>query len=294
MNNFVQVIEVGPRDGLQNESLFIPTQLKIEYIQALFDAGISEIELTSFVSPKAISQMSDAIQVAQKSKSIAFKKHWSLVPNIKGFEAAQKAGIKDLAFFTATSETFTLKNINASIDESFARFEQIIQQTADDRESYSFRGYISTVFDCPYEKQMDLEKVLLLMERLFALGCHEVSLGDTLGSATPERVKELLVLLAKNKFSQDRIALHFHNTYGRALENIQIALDRGYRRFDSSSAGLGGCPYAPGAAGNVATEDLVQLIHKNGYETGIDVTKIILATQKILSFLQKKSFASSF
>ena len=280
----VRIVEVAPRDGLQNEKVHIPTAQKIQFIQLLAEAGLPVIEATSFVSPRAIPQLSDAdvvmTQLTRRSSTI----YPALVPNLKGMERALAAGIRSIAVFTAASESFTHHNINATIAESLANFRPVIALAK--QEAIAVRGYISTVFGCPYEGNIDPRKVLSVVESLLELGVDEISLGDTIGVATPNQIIDVLgLLLVDGKVSLAQLAVHFHDTRGTALANVLAALQMGVYIIDSSAGGLGGCPYAPGAAGNLATEDLLYMLHGMGIQTGVDLPKVLAATHFIASFL---------
>ena len=280
------VYEVGPRDGLQNEHGIIPSTAKIEFVNSLASAGISRIEVTSFVRAGAIPQLSDASDVyggVTKSPGCRFS---ALVPNLRGMEAAVAAGVQEAAVFTAASESFTRKNINCSIEESFARFAEVLQ--AADREKIPVRGYVSTVVDCPYEGPIPAARVGALALRLVEMGCYQVSLGETIGTAVPDDVARLLdAVLAV--VPAEKLAGHFHDTRGTALANAARALDFGLRTLDSSAGGLGGCPYAPGAAGNLATEDLVYFLERSGFRTGIDLAQVARASHALLLTLGRPS-----
>lgn len=280
----VRLIEVGPRDGLQNEKGLVPTEIKIQYIEKLIAANIQEIELASFVRAEKIPQMQDAEQVV---KSILSKHHsknfYCLVPNLKGLEKAKSSQVKSIAVFTATSEKFNQKNINASIDESLKRIQEVV--SAAKQEGLKVRGYISTVFGCPYEGKMAPDKINRPLEKLLSFGVEEISLGDTIGVANPLQIKKTIDHLKKN-FDLSKIAMHFHDTRGMALANILTSIEEGIDIFDASSAGLGGCPYAKGASGNVATEDVVNMLHLMGIDTGIDLEKLVEASRFILNFLK--------
>ena len=267
MTRRVKIVEVGPRDGLQNEQAPVPTEAKIELIERLVSSGLKHIEATSFVNPRWVPQLADAALVMAGIARLPDVTYSALVPNQRGMENALKYGVNEVAVFAAASEAFSQKNINCSIDESFARFLPIIEmaRTAD----IPVRGYVSTIVDCPYGGSVDPSDVVAVSARLLGLGCYEISLGDTLGSATPEQVERLLGHLLP-RFSPAQLAGHFHDTSGRALENIQLCLSAGIRTFDASVAGLGGCPYAPGAKGNVATEAVCDALDEWGFETGID------------------------
>ncbi|EFH85590.1 hydroxymethylglutaryl-CoA lyase [Ktedonobacter racemifer] len=280
----VRVVEVGPRDGLQNEKAQVPTAEKIRFIDLLSEAGLPVVEATSFVSPRAIPQLSDASEVMQSIKLLESVEYPVLVPNSKGMERALAAGVRAIAVFTAASEEFTRHNINATIAQSLENFRPVIELAR--QEGVSVRGYISTVFGCPYEGQVAPEKVADVALALLELGVSELSLGDTIGVATPKQVIEVLdLLLSHHSIPASQLAVHFHDTRGTALANVLAALQVGITTVDSSAGGLGGCPYAPGAAGNLATEDLVYMLNGMGIETGVDLEKLVAATRTIAPFL---------
>ncbi len=284
MPTAVRIVEVGPRDGLQNEKVQIPTAQKIQFIELLAEAGFPVVEATAFVSPRAIPQLSDADAVMTGLVRRPTTTYSVLVPNMKGMERALAAGVRSIAVFTAASESFTRHNINATIAESLANFRPVIALAK--QEAIPVRGYISTVFGCPYEGNVDPHKVLAVVESLLELGIDEISLGDTIGIATPNQIIDVLgFLLANSKISLAQLAVHFHDTRGTALANVLAALQMGVHIIDSSAGGLGGCPYAPGAAGNLATEDLLYMLHGMGIQTGIDLTKVVAATHFITPFL---------
>jgi hydroxymethylglutaryl-CoA lyase len=259
----IRLVEVGPRDGLQNEQETIPTDVKVAFIDALSRTGLREIEAGAFVSPKWIPQLADSDEVFGRIRRAPGVVYSALVPNEKGFERARAAGVEKIAVFTAASESFNKKNINASIAESIARFEPVLRgaKTA----KLTVRGYVSTAFWCPYEGRIRPEAVVDVCRKLFDLGVDELSIGDTIGKATPDETRALLEALLPVA-GAGRIAMHFHDTYGRAVANCRASHDLGIRTFDSSAGGIGGCPYAPGASGNVATEALVEAFP----DTGID------------------------
>ncbi len=278
MMNTVRICEVGPRDGLQNEKTIISPEDKVRFIELLARAGIKELEATSFVRPGVIPQLSDAEQVFAAVSHLQSEINLPvLVPNVKGLQRAVEAGVRSVAVFTATSESFTKKNTNATVEESLERIRAIMKE-ADD--SLRVRGYISTVVDCPYEGHQAPEKTAKIAKELLDLGCFEISLGETIGTAVPEDIKRLLDSVLKS-VPAEKLAGHFHDTRGTALANVMAGLEMGLRSFDSSAGGMGGCPYAPGAAGNVATEDVVYALHRSGYETGIDLEALCLATEHI-------------
>lgn len=267
----VTIFEVGPRDGLQNEKMFVPTNVKVALITKLADAGLKKIECTSFVSPKWVPQMADAKEViagVSKQNGVIYS---ALTPNERGMLMAMEAGVSEVAVFAAASETFSQKNINCSIEESLKRFTPVMNIAKEN--GIKVRGYISCVTHCPYDGEIDPARVRDVAENLLEMGCYELSLGDTIGKAYPADIEVLLKTLS-GAIPTEKLALHLHDTYGRALENIQMGLDMGIRTFDSSVAGLGGCPYADGASGNVSTESVVEIIHKNNFSTGVDVAAL--------------------
>jgi hydroxymethylglutaryl-CoA lyase len=267
----VTIYEVGPRDGLQNEARQIPTADKIRLVDLLSAAGLRKIEVTSFVSPKWVPQMADAAEVMAGIARAPGVTYAALTPNLKGYEAARAAGADEVAIFGAASETFSQKNINASIDESLARFAEVAAAARAD--GIALRGYVSCVTDCPYEGPVAPGAVAAVTSKLIELGCREVSLGDTVGQGRPERVAAMLRAVLEVA-EAGRLAGHFHDTAGRALANIQVALEHGLRVFDAAAGGLGGCPYAPGAAGNVATENVVAMMAELGHATEIDRARL--------------------
>lgn len=285
----VRIVEVGPRDGLQNEKTIVSLNDKFDFIKNLNAAGLNVIEATSFVSPLKIPQMSDGVELFEllkKEPGLAGAHLISLVPNMKGMQTALKLGVKDIAIFTSTSNTFNLKNINASIDESLARMAEVMEVARG--EKIRTRGYISTVFGCPYEGKTSLLELKRIAHKLQDFGVYEISLGDTIGIANPKQVSEVIEFLAHD-FPLDFFSMHFHDTRGMAVANVLTSLEMGITSFDSSAAGLGGCPYALGASGNVATEDLYFLFHSMGIETGIDIVKLALASKLILAKLNRES-----
>jgi len=268
----VRMVEVGPRDGLQNEAEILPAAVKIALIDRLSAAGLPVVEATSFVSPKWVPQMADAAEVMAGIARRPGTVYPVLVPNRRGFEAAMAAGAEEVAVFAAASESFSRRNINCSIAESMARFEPVMAaaQAADVR----VRGYVSCVLGCPYEGEVAPAKVAEVAGQLAAMGCYEVSLGDTIGVGTPGKAAAMIEAVAR-VLARDRLAVHFHDTYGQALANILAALEAGVGVVDSSVAGLGGCPYAPGAGGNVASEDVLYMLQGLGIETGVDLDALI-------------------
>lgn len=284
MSEFVKIVEVGPRDGLQNEKTPLTLEQRKAFILDLMKTGLKSIEVGSCVSAKWVPQMAQSdVLFAQlpKDPNIQFS---LLTPNLKGFEAARAVGCQEVAVFTAASESFTQKNINCSIDESLEKFSDVM--AAAKASNIKVRGYVSCMVDCPYEGAIDPQRVAKVSKRLLDMGCYEVSLGETIGTATPDRVKKVWdVCLAE--MDSHVLAGHFHNTYGMAIANIYQSLTQGIRVFDSSIAGLGGCPYAKGASGNVATEDLYYLLSKMGFATGLDLDALMHASQNISQVLNR-------
>lgn len=282
----VTLIEVGPRDGLQNELAFVSSVKKIELINLLSLTGLEEIEVTSFVSAKAIPQLADS-EVVFKSITKNPKVHYSaLVPNEQGMLKALKTGVKEIALFTAASELFNERNIHCTIDESLRRFDPVIQLA--NKNQIKIRAYISCVLGCPYQGEVQALQVADVLQKLLDLGVGEVSLGDTIGVGTPKQTQLLLEKVLK-LIPKEQLAMHFHDTYGQAIANIHTSLRYGIQRFDSSVAGLGGCPYARGASGNVATEDVLYLMHGLGIHTGVDIFKVVAAGEMICKVLGKKN-----
>lgn len=275
----IKIVEVSPRDGLQNETQVIPTQVKIDFINQLSETGLSVIETTSFVSPKWIPQLADASEVFQGIQKKANVNYPVLVPNLKGLEAAMAVDVKEIAVFTTPSEEFCQRNLNCTVTESLHRIAEVVEVAKKKR--IRIRAYLSCVLGCPYEGKVMPEKVGELGEILLRMGCYEISLGDTIGVGTPPKIKRLLEVVSRH-VPLKYLAVHFHDTYGQALVNIYSALEFGIGIIDSSVAGLGGCPYAKGASGNVATEDVVHLLHGMGIDTGVDLKKLI-ATGKFIS-----------
>ncbi|MCZ8155416.1 MAG: hydroxymethylglutaryl-CoA lyase [Leptospira sp.] len=280
--NFIKITEVGARDGLQNEKQIVTTADKFKFINLLIESGLQNIEVTSFVKKEWVPQMGDSTELSDlifqnrnRFPGVSFS---CLTPNMTGYEAALKAGYKEVAVFTATSETFTKKNINRSIQESIDGFKQIFKRARQD--GIRVRGYISTVIACPYEGKIQPEKTLEISKQLLDEGVYEISLGETIGVAVPIDIENLLNTLFK-ELPSSVFAGHFHDTYGMAIANVSKSLELGLRSFDSSSGGLGGCPYAKGASGNLATEDLVYFLEASGYETGINLSAVIDASKFI-------------
>jgi hydroxymethylglutaryl-CoA lyase len=263
----VEIFEVGPRDGLQNEARHIPTREKIALVDCLSDAGFARIEVASFVSPKWVPQMADSGEVLRGIRRAPGVRYAALAPNMRGLQDALEAGADEVAIFGSASEGFSRANINATIDESLARFAPVM--AAAGAEGLRVRGYVSCVVECPYDGPVAPAEVARVAEALWAMGCYEISLGDTIGRGSPEAVALMLAAVAE-VVPVERLAGHFHDTSGRALENIEVALAQGVRVFDAAVGGLGGCPYAPGAAGNVATEAVHTRLAALGYETGLD------------------------
>ena len=280
----VRIVEVGPRDGLQNEKGEVPTAVKLELIERLADAGISAVEATAFVSPKWIPRMADHTEVLERIRRKPGVSYPVLTPNLKGFEAARAAGATEVAVFGAASEVFSKKNINCSIAESLGRFRPVVEIAL--KEKIKVRGYLSCVLGCPYEGEVKPQKVAEVAGALYDMGCYEVSLGDTIGVGTPNRTQAMIEACTR-RVPVGNLAGHYHDTYGQALANIYASLELGVASFDSSVAGLGGCPYAKGASGNVATEDVVYMLHGLGIETGIDLDKVVDTGVWISSILKR-------
>jgi hydroxymethylglutaryl-CoA lyase len=282
----VKIVEVGPRDGLQNEKGEVPTAVKLELIERLADAGLQAVEATAFVSPKWIPQMADHTEVLERIRRKPGVSYPVLTPNLKGYEAAKAAGATEVAVFGAASESFSKKNINCSIAESLERFRPVVDAAiaADIR----VRGYISCVVGCPYEGSVKPGTVAEVARALFDMGCYEISLGDTIGVGTPGKIRAMIEACAKS-IPVDKLAGHYHDTYGQALANIYASMELGVATFDSSVSGLGGCPYAKGASGNVASEDVVYMLHGLGIETGIELDKLVETGLWISSFLNRNT-----
>ncbi|EQC44004.1 hydroxymethylglutaryl-CoA lyase [Bacteriovorax sp. Seq25_V] len=295
-NNNVKIVEVGPRDGLQNEKNLVSLEVKVNFIKKLLAAGIRSLEVTSFVRPDKIPQMSDASELFPLIKEFARDMAVELpclVPNLIGLNSALGLGVDHIALFSATSNTFNKKNINATVDESFSRLQEVVEYVKSSGKAVKMRGYVSTVFGCPYEGEIDLDHTLKVIEKMRDLGVDEISLGDTIGVANPIQVQTLITALKKN-FDLSKIAMHFHDTEGMAVANIYTSFNEGIRIFDSSAAGLGGCPYAKGATGNVATDDVVNLFDKMNVNTGIDASKLHEASSYILENLGKQGGSKFF
>ena len=281
----VKLVEVGPRDGLQNEAAMIPTAIKVELIDRLADAGVQTIETTSFVSPKWIPQLADAAEVYQSIHRRPGTAYTVLVPNVTGLKRALKVGVEEIAVFTAASETFNRKNINVSIEESIERFVPVLELAKS--EGLRVRGYVSCALGCPYEGRIAPEKVASVARELALLGCYEISLGDTIGVGTPLEAQRM-VSMVMQATEPAKLAVHFHDTRGQALANILACLQLGIATVDASVAGLGGCPYARGARGNVASEDLLYMLHGMGIETGVDLDKLVDAALFISDVLGRE------
>lgn len=285
----IKIVEVGPRDGLQNEKIILSTEDKLEFIGLLTETGLQTVEITSFVKAPAIPQMADASELYTLVKDKFGNTNVSfpcLVPNMQGYEKAKLLGVKEIALFSATSDSFTKKNVNATVDETFVKMKEVAD--AANKDGIKVRGYVSTAFGCPYEGEMSIEKLSLVTKRFLDLGVYEVSVGDTIGVATPKQVKSYVKSLV-SEFGSSQIAMHFHDTRGMAVSNILMSLEEGIKTFDSSAGGLGGCPYAKGATGNVATEDVWYLLNSLGLKTGVDLPKLAHASQFILDKLNRRT-----
>jgi hydroxymethylglutaryl-CoA lyase len=278
MTEAVRIVEVGPRDGLQNEKTPVGVADRIAFIEALIGAGLNPIEVGAFVSPKAIPQMVGSADVLRGVSGHTDTEFHVLVPNEKGYEASQAAGAKVIAVFASASEGFSRANINCTVAESIERFKPVLARAKADR--IKVRGYISCVLGCPYDGEVKPQAVVDVAKTLFDLGCYEISLGDTIGVGTPVKARQLLRAVA-GEVPMANLAMHFHDTYGQALANLYAGMEEGCRVIDSAAGGLGGCPYAPGATGNVATEDIVYMLEGMGVKTGIDMTKLLAATNTI-------------
>lgn len=286
----VRIVEVGPRDGLQNEAIPISTAVKSEFIGALAEAGLAEIEATSFVSPKWVPQLGDASDLWALLP--AGPKYSALVPNLKGLERALQAGVSRIALFTAASDAFTRKNINMSIAESLDVFREVVGAFRMAKPNGWMRGYVSTAFECPYAGRVEPSKVIEVANALVAIGVDEISIGDTIGVAAPREVRTLTkALLAE--IPSEKLAYHFHDTRGTAIANVAEALEHGVTAFDSSAGGLGGCPYAPGAGGNLATEDLVYFLERSGFRTGVELARLARASLPVLEILGRRPAAKA-
>jgi hydroxymethylglutaryl-CoA lyase len=275
----VRIYEVGPRDGLQNEASPIPTEAKLRFMDLLADAGLREIEATSFVSPRAIPQLADADELLTTLDRRLGVRYPVLVPNARGMDRAEAAGADAICVFTAASEAFTSANINMTITESIEAFRPVIDRARE--RGWWTRGYVSTAFGCPYQGEVGEAAVVAVAQQLHELGIDELSIGDTIGVAGPSDVRRVVAALDGAGFAPDRLAMHFHDTRGTALANVAVALELGVRCFDASTGGTGGCPYAPGAAGNLATEDLVYLLDREGLSHGVDLDALLVAARHV-------------
>jgi hydroxymethylglutaryl-CoA lyase len=281
----VKIVEVGPRDGLQNEASTVPAEIKVQLIEMLADAGLPVVESGAFVSPKWVPQMATSAEVFTRIKRRTDVSYPMLVPNLKGLELALAAGVEEVALFAASTETFSQKNTNCSIAESINRFNAVIDEAQ--AAGVKIRGYISCVLGCPYEGEVSFDTVSMIAQKLLEKGCYEVSLGDTIGVGTAGLATELIEVLGR-QLPVAQLAAHFHDTYGQALANIHAVMQCGIAVVDSSVAGLGGCPYAKGATGNVATEDVVYMLHGMGIDTGVDMDKLLEAGRFISDFLGRE------
>ncbi|MCK1477740.1 hydroxymethylglutaryl-CoA lyase [Bradyrhizobium sp. LB1.3] len=284
MSDQVRIIEMGPRDGLQNEKTAVSVEARIAFIEALVAAGLTTVEIGAFVSPKAIPQMASSDAVLRGVSHLLGAEFHVLVPNEKGYDAARAAGAKVISVFAAASEGFSRANINCTVAESIERFKPVLARAKTD--GVKVRGYISCVLGCPFDGEIKPKAVADLANALWALGCYEISLGDTIGVGTPDKAKEMLRAVGAN-IPADKLAMHFHDTYGQALANLYAGLEQGVRVIDAAAGGLGGCPYAPGATGNVATEDVVYMLEGMGIRTGVDMDKLLAATNAMSGVLGK-------
>ncbi|UPJ55370.1 hydroxymethylglutaryl-CoA lyase [Bradyrhizobium sp. 192] len=284
MNDEVRIIEMGPRDGLQNEKIPVSVEARIDFVEALVAAGLTTVEVGAFVSPKAIPQMASSDAVLRGVAHLTGAEFHVLVPNEKGYDAARAAGAKVVSVFAAASEGFSRANINCTVAESIDRFKPVLARAKAD--GVPVRGYISCVLGCPFDGEIKPKAVADLANTLWDLGCYEVSLGDTIGVGTPTKAKEMLRAVAAN-VPAARLAMHFHDTYGQALANLYAGLEEGVSVIDAAAGGLGGCPYAPGATGNVATEDVVYMLEGMGVRTGVDMEKLLAATNGMSGVLGK-------
>ena len=285
-DNHVRIVEVGPRDGLQNEQALLPADVKIALIDRLSSTGLTTIEATSFVSPRWVPQLADAAEVFQGIRKVPGVSYPVLVPNEQGYRRAREAGATEVAVFTAASEAFNRKNVNAGIDESIERFRPVLELAR--AEGVKVRGYVSTVLGCPYQGEVPVADVVRVAARLYELGCHEISLGDTIGVGTPAKARAMLKAVAA-EVPMAALAVHFHDTYGQALANILSCLEEGVRVVDSAVSGTGGCPYAKGATGNVASEDVVYMLHGMGMHTGVNLDLLVAAGAWLAAQLHKET-----
>ena len=286
MNPAIRIVEVGPRDGLQNEKAMVATADKIALIEKLADCGFRTVEATSFVSPRWVPQLADAADVFSAIRRKPGVSYPVLVPNLQGYERARAVGAEEIAVFTAASEAFNRKNINAGIDESIERFRPVMEQARAD--GVKVRGYVSTVLGCPYQGEVAVDDVVRVASRLHALGCYEISLGDTIGVGTPGKARDMLRAVA-SEVPMPALAVHFHDTYGQALANILACVEAGVRVVDSAVSGTGGCPYAKGASGNVASEDVVYLLEGLGLSTGIELDRLVETGRWLAALLGRET-----
>jgi hydroxymethylglutaryl-CoA lyase len=282
----VQIYEVGPRDGLQNEKTVLPTERKIEMIERLVDAGIRRIEMTSFVNPRWIPALADHMEVATRVRRKEGVSYSALVPNMRGLDGASRAGMDEVAVFMAATDSHNRKNINKTTDEALGNYEEVIREALS--RGMRVRGYVSCVYGCPYEGEVSVDKVLHVARRLLDLGVYELSLGDTIGVGTPRQVAYVLDSLVEAGIAKKDLAVHFHDTRGTALANITVALQKGITTIDSAIGGLGGCPYAPGASGNVSTEDVVYMLRGMGVETGVDLETLVSVSVRLEGLLGRE------
>jgi len=282
----VTVYEVGPRDGLQNEAETLPVEVRAEFVDRLTDAGLPAIEVGSFVSPKAIPQLADTEELYRRIHTASGVRYPALVPNLRGLERALEVGVREIAVFTAATETFNQKNVHAGVDESIERFRPVVARARE--EKIRVRGYVSTAFGCPYEGEVAPEAVREVVHKLLDLPVDEISVGDTIGVATPAGVYDVIEALYDSGVTRAVLALHFHDTRGTALANVYAGLECGVTTFDASAGGLGGCPYAPGASGNLATEDLLYLLDGLGIETGVTLPKVVEASRFMAARLGRR------
>ncbi|MDA9508071.1 hydroxymethylglutaryl-CoA lyase [Bradyrhizobium sp. CCBAU 11386] len=284
MSDPVRIIEMGPRDGLQNEKMPVSVEARIAFVEALVGAGLNTVEVGAFVSPKAIPQMASSDAVLRGVAHVTGAEFHVLVPNEKGYDAARAAGAKVVSVFAAASEGFSRANINCTVAESIERFKPVMEHAKAD--GIRVRGYISCVLGCPFDGEIKPKAVADLAKTLWDLGCYEISLGDTIGVGTPDKAKEMLRAVSGN-IPAAKLAMHFHDTYGQALANLYAGLEEGVRVIDAAAGGLGGCPYAPGATGNVATEDVVYMLEGMGISTGVDMDRLLAATNEMSGVLGK-------
>lgn len=290
MSEWVRIVEVGPRDGLQSEKTIVATTTKLELISRLSECGLPVVEATSFVHPEKVPQLADAAEVMSGLEPYRGTRYPVLVPNVKGLERAMAAGATEISVFTAASESFNQNNTNCSINDSLKRIGEIGKIAK--AQGLPMRAYISCVLGCPYEGKVDIGAVVELSQALAELGCGEISLGDTIGVGTPGQARQLVNSVAE-AVPMDRLAVHFHDTYGQALANILACLEAGIRCVDASVAGLGGCPYAPGASGNVATEDVIYMLHGLGFGTGVDLKKLAITGRWISNRLDRPNMSKA-